>query len=432
MVMYNKAVLDNGLRVITSAMPHSRSVCLAIFVGAGSCYESKEEAGISHFAEHLFFKGTERRPTSKEITQDIEGVGGIINAGTDKEVTVFWCKVASSHFPIALDVLSDLLLNSRFDNKEIEREREVINEEINMNLDIPQQRVNMLIDELLWPEQPLGREVTGYKETVSSITREQLLNYVARRYMPNNTVLSIAGNIQHEEAMAQIKPMFDKWAAGELMTGYITNDKQTEARLRIEPKDIEQAHLCLAVHGFSHSHPQRFTLDLLNTVLGGGMSSRLFMEIREHKGLAYDIHSYTEHFLNSGSFAIYAGVDPEKIETAVAAILEEVSKIKQGITASELTRAKELSKGRLYLRFEDSQNVALWYGGQEILTQQILDIDDVISIVDAITLGELKEVAEEILTDSGLNLAVTGPIKEEESHRDSLIKEKPLRQLLKI
>jgi predicted Zn-dependent peptidase len=430
--MYNKAVLDNGLRVITSTMPHSRSVCLAIFVGAGSCYESKEEAGISHFAEHLFFKGTERRPTSKEITQDIEGVGGIINGGTDKEITVFWCKVASSHFSIALDVLSDILLNSRFDNKEIERERQVIMEEINMNLDIPQQRVSMLIDELLWPEQPLGREVTGYKETVSSMTREQLLNYVARRYMPNNTVLSIAGNIQHEEAMAQTKSMFDKWAAGELLSGYITNDNQTEARLCIEPKDIEQAHLCLAVHGFSHSHPQRFTLDLLNTALGGGMSSRLFMEIREHKGLAYDIHSYTEHFLDSGSFGIYAGVDPKKVEIALAAILEEVSKIKQGITASELTRAKELSKGRLYLRFEDSQNVALWYGGQEILTRQILDIDDVIAIVDAITIGELKKVAEEILTDSGLNLAVTGPIKEEESHRDSLIKEKPLRQLLKL
>jgi len=425
--MYNKAVLDNGLRVITSTMPHSRSVCLAIFVGAGSCYESEEEAGISHFAEHLFFKGTERRPTSKEISQDIEGVGGIINGGTDKEVTVFWCKVASPHFPIALDVLSDLLLNSRFDNKEIEQERRIISEEINMNLDIPQQRVNTLIDELLWPEQPLGREVIGYKETVSSITREQLLNHVARRYMPNNTVLSIAGNIQHEEAMAQIEPLFNKWAARELLTGYITDDKQTEAKLHIEPKDIEQAHLCLAVHGFPRSHPQRFTLDLLNTVLGGGMSSRLFMEIREHRGLAYDIHSYTEHFLNSGSFIIYAGVDPEKIETAVAAILEELSQIKQGITTSEVTRAKELSKGRLYLRFEDSQNVALWYGSQEILLQQILDIDDVISIVDAITIDELEEVAKEILTNSGLNLAVTGPVK-----GDSLIKEKSLRQLFKI
>ena len=427
MTMYTKTVLDNGLRVITSTMPHSRSVCLVILVGAGSCHESKEEAGISHFAEHLFFKGTERRPTSREITQDIEGVGGVINGGTDKEITIFWCKVASPHFSFALDVLSDLLLNSRFDNKDIERERQVIMEEINMNLDIPQQRVNMLIDELLWPEQPLGREVIGYKETVSSITREQLLDYVANRYMPNNTVLSVAGNIQHEEAMAQIKPIFDRWAAGKLMTGYTTNDKQTGARLRIEPKDIEQAHLCLAVHGFSHSHPQRFAIDLLNTVLGGGMSSRLFIEIRERKGLAYDIHSYTEHFLNSGSFAIYAGIDPEKVEIALAAILEEVSKVKQEITAAELIRAKELSKGRLYLRFEDSQNVALWYGGQEVLTRQILDIDNVTAIVDAITLGELEEVAQEILTDSGLNLAVTGPSKV-----DILIKEQSLRQLLKV
>jgi predicted Zn-dependent peptidase len=427
MAMYNKAVLDNGLRVITSTMPHSHSVCLAILVGAGSCYESKEEAGISHFAEHLFFKGTQRRPTSKEITQDIEGVGGIINAGTDKEVTIFWCKVAESHFPIALDVLSDLLLNSRFDNKEIEQERQIISEEINMNLDLPQQRVNMLIDELLWPDQPLGREIIGYKETVSSITRKQLLNYVARRYMPNNTVLSIAGNIQHEEAIDQIKPLLNKWTAGELATGYITNVNQTEARLRIEPKDIEQAHLCLAVHGFSHFHPQRFTVDLLNIVLGGGMSSRLFTEIRENRGLAYDINSYTEHFLNSGSFIIYAGVDPKKLEIAVAAILEELSKIKRGITTSELSRAKELSKGRLHLRFEDSRNVALWHGSQEILMQKILNIDDVIAIVDAITIDELKEVAGEILTDSGLNLAVTGPVK-----KDSLIKEKPLRQLLKL
>jgi predicted Zn-dependent peptidase len=427
MAMYNKAVLDNGLRVITSTMPHSRSVSLVVLVGTGSCYEAKNEAGISHFAEHLFFKGTQRRPTSKEITQDIEGIGGIINAGTDKEITVYWCKVASPHFSIALDVLSDLLLNSRFDTKDIEKERQVIIEEINMNLDIPQQRVDMLIDELLWPEQPLGREVSGYKETVSSLTREQLLNYLARRYMPNNTVLSIAGNIQHEEALTQIQPLFDRWPAGELLTGYATNEKQTKVRLRIEPKDIEQAHLCLAVHGFSRSHPQRFTLDLLNTVLGAGMSSRLFMEIRERRGLAYDIHSYTEHFLNSGSFGIYAGVDPQKIETATAAILEELSKIKQGIATSELTRAKELSKGRLYLRFEDSQNVALWYGSQEILLRQILDIDDVISIVDGITIDELEEVAQKTLTDSGLNLAITGPVK-----KDGLMKENTLRQLLKL
>jgi len=396
-------------------MPHSRSVCLAIFIGAGSCYEIGEEAGVSHFAEHLYFKGTQQRPTAKEVSQDIESVGGIINGSTDKELTVFWCKVASSHFPIALDVLSDLLLNSRFDGKDIEQERQIIIEEINMNLDLPQRRVNMLIDELLWPKQPLGREVAGNKETVASITRKQILDYIARRYLPNNAVVSIAGDIQHEEAIAQIKPLFSKWAAGELSTGYSTYDEQTEARLHVEPRDSEQAHLCFAVHGFSHSHPQRFALDLLNTALGGGMSSRLFTEIRENRGLAYDIHSYTDHFLDSGSLTIYAGVDPRKLETAVAAILEELSKLKQGITSDELSRAKELSKGRLQLRLEDSQNMALWLGSQEILRQHILDIDDVIAIVDAITTDDLRRVAEELLTDDNLNLAIVGPAKEEEA-----------------
>jgi predicted Zn-dependent peptidase len=425
--MYKKAILGNGLRLITSTMPHSRSVSLVFLVGAGSCYETKEEAGISHFAEHLLFKGTERRPTAKQISEDIEGIGGLINGGTDKEMTVYWCKVASHHFPIALDVLSDLLLNSRFDKNDIEKERQVILEEINMNLDIPHHRVNMLIEELLWPEQPLGREVTGYKETVSCLTRERLLDYLAHRYMPNNTVVSVAGNIQHEQAIAQIELLFRNWPAGQVVTHYTSNDEQTEARLHIEPKDIEQVHLCLAVHGFSHSHPKRFTIDLLNTVLGGGMSSRLFTEIRDNRGLAYDIHSYTEHFLNSGSLGIYAGVDPEKTDIALAAILEELSKVKSQISASELTRAKELSKGRLYLRLEDSQNVALWYGGQEILTRQILDIDEVISIVDAITIDDLQQVANEILTDNALNLAITGPV-----NQGSVIKEESLRQLLRF
>lgn len=413
--MYNKTVFDNSLRVITSTMPHSRSVSIAFLIGTGSCYENQEETGISHFIEHLCFKGTQRRPTAKEISQDIEGVGGIINGSTDKEATIFWCKVASSHFSIALDVLSDLLLNSRFDDADIEKESQVVIEEIKMNLDLPQHRVNMLIDELLWPEQPLGREVAGTKETVSSINRGQIQSYIAHRYVPNNTVVSIAGDIQHSEAVAHIRPLLSKWPAGGLSSGYITNDKQIEPRLRIASKNGEQVHLCLAVHGFSRFHPQRFALDLLNTVLGGGMSSRLFTEIREHKGLAYDIHSYVEHFADSGSFITYAGVDPGKIEAAVGAILEELSKLKHGITPNELTRAKELSKGRLQLHLEDSRNMALWLGSQELLTLRILNIDEVISIIDAITMSDLSQVAEELLTSGRLNLAMVGPIKHEPS-----------------
>jgi predicted Zn-dependent peptidase len=418
--MYNKTTLSNGLRLITSAMPHSHSVCIALLVGTGSCYESQEEAGLSHFAEHLYFKGTQRRPTAKEISQDIEGVGGIINGGTDKEVTIFWCKVASSHFPLALDVLCDLLFNSRFDEGDIEQERQVIIEEINMNLDSPQRRVGMLIDELLWPEQPLGREVLGSKETVNSITRKQMLDYIACRYLPNNTVVSIAGDIEREKVIAQIEPLFNEWATRELSSSYITNDKQTAARFRIEPKDNEQAHLCLAVHGFPHSHPQRFALDLLNAVLGEGMSSRLFTEIREHRGLAYAIHSYVEHFSSSGSLSIYAGVNLGKLETALEAILAEISKLRQGVTQSELTRAKEMLKGRLQLRLEDSQNTALWLGSQEISRKHILTMDDVISIIDAITADDVKRVAEELLISDKLNLAIVGPIKKEEPLMEAL------------
>jgi len=414
LTMYEKTVFDNGLKVITSTMPHTRSVSLAFLVGTGSCYEFSQEAGISHFVEHLLFKGTQRRPTAKEISQEIESVGGIINGGTDKEMTVYWCKVAKNHFPVALDVLSDLLLHSRFDTEDIEQERPIIIEEIKMNLDLPQQRVGMLIDELLWPEQPLGYEVAGSKDSVTAISREQILDYVAHRYVPNNTLISIAGNIKHEEAIRQIEPVFDKWTAEELATGYISDDKQTQARLRVEPRKCEQAHLCLATHGFSHSHPQRFALDLLNTVLGSGMSCRLFTEIREHKRLAYDVHSYTEHFLNAGSFVVYAGVDPKNVETAVSAVVEELRKLKIGVTAEELTRAKELSKGRLQLRLEDSQNMALWLGSQEILRQHILDVDEVISIIDAITEDKLREVAQQVIKDGGLNLAIVGPIESED------------------
>ena len=408
--MYKKTVLDNGVRVITSTMPHSRSVCVAFLIGAGSCYENEDEAGVSHFAEHLFFKGTQRRPTSKEISQDIEGVGGIINASTDKEVTVFWSKVAGAQFPLAVDVLSDLLLHSRFDGQDIEQERRIITEEINMNLDIPQQRVNMLIDDLLWPGQSLGREVAGSKQTVAALTREQILTYLAHHYISSNIVISVAGNIEHENVLTQVEPLFEKWADGK-RSSYMTNDKQGKARLHVERKECEQTHLCLGVHGFSNSHPKRFVLDLLSTALGAGMSSRLFMEIRERKGLAYDIHSCTDHFLNSGSFIIYAGVDTRKVETAVAAILEEFFNLKQGITPSEITRAKELCKGRLELRLEDSQNLALWLGSQEILRQHILTLDEIIAVIDAITADELKNVAEEVINSGRLNLAIVGPLE---------------------
>lgn len=413
--MYRKTVLKNGLRVVTSFMPHTHSVCTAIFIGTGSAYEAENEAGISHFIEHLCFKGTKRRPTAREISAAIEGVGGIINAGTDRELTIFWCKTASPHFPLTLDVLTDLLLNSRFDSEDIQKERQVVIEEINMSLDSPQHRLGMLSDELLWPGQPLGRDVAGSKETVTNLTREQMLSYIARRYSPSKAVISIAGNIRHQRAVNLVTQVFADWIGNEVQSGYPTDDNQTAPKLHIEPRDTEQAHLCLAVHGLSLFHPDRFALDLLSTLLGEGMSSRLFTEIREHQGLAYSIHSYVEHFLNTGSFTIYAGVDPRKVRVAVTAILRELSQVKEEISENELTKAKQLSKGRLLLRMEDSRTVSGWLGAQELLCQRILTVEDVISIVDAISVDDLKRVAQQLLISQKLNLAIVGPIKTEES-----------------
>ncbi len=403
-------------------MPHTRSVSICIFIGVGSRYETEAQAGISHFIEHLCFKGTQKRPTAKEISETIEGVGGILNGGTDKELTVYWCKVAQHHFPLALEVLVDMLLHSRFDPQDIERERQVIIEEINMSKDFPPQRVDMLIDELLWSNHPLGRDVAGNKESVTAITKDIMLDYLAGQYLPNNTVVTIAGDIQHQEMVSAISQAVGNWTNQQPHSGYSAYKEQPTQRLHIETRDTEQAHLCLALPGLSLLHPKRFTLNLLNVILGEGMSSRLFVEIRDKLGLAYSIHSHVEHFLDSGSVTVYAGVQPKNLIVAIKAILEQLSQLKETVPESELFKAKELSKGRLLLRMEDSRNVAGWIGGQEILTGHILTVDQVVSIIDAITADELKQLAQELLVGSQLRLAVVGPITDQE----------PLEELLKL
>ncbi len=420
--MYQKITLDNGLRVITATMPHTRSVSICIFIGVGSRYETETQAGISHFIEHLCFKGTPKRATAREISEAIEGVGGILNGGTDKEITVYWCKVAQQYFPLVLDVLTDMLLHSRFDPVDIEKERQVIIEEINMSKDSPSQQVDMLIDELLWPNHPLGRDITGSKESVAAITRDMMLDYMAGQYQPDNTVIAIAGNIQHQQAVTAVSQALGGWTNQQPRSGYLTYKGQQNRRLQVETRDTKEAHLCLALPGLPLLHPKRFTLDLLNVILGEGMSSRLFVEIRDKLGLTYSIHSYVEHFLDSGSVTVYAGVEPKNLSIVIKAILEQLAQLKELVPESELSKAKELSKGRLLLRMEDSRSVAGWVGGQEILTGRILNVEQVVSIIDAITAEELRQLAQELLVGSHLRLAIVGPVANNE----------PLEELLKL
>ncbi|MFC1873467.1 M16 family metallopeptidase [Chloroflexota bacterium] len=421
--MYHRSTLDNGLRIISARMPHIPSVSVNFFVGVGSRYEGKAEAGISHFIEHILFRGTAKRQTSREISEAIEGVGGSINAATDKELTYYWCKVAKHHFPLALDVLSDMVMHPKLDPKDIEMERQIITEEISRCKDSPSQKVSILVDELLWPDHPLGRDIAGDKKSVAAISRKKIANYITTHYQPNNVVVAVAGDIKHDQIVSAVSQSLGGWANQQPRLEYLTyTEKRVTRQLHIEKQDTEQAHLCLALPGLSLSHPQRFTLDLLNVIIGEGMSSRLFVEIRDKLGLAYSINSYTDHFLDCGSLIIYAGVEPKKLQTAIKAILTQLSLLHKTIPESELSKAKEQAKGRLLLQMENSRNVAGWAGGQEILTDRTLSIEKVTSIIDAITAAEIKQLAEELLVASRLRLVVVGPFNQDE----------PLAKLLKL
>ncbi len=338
-MLYRKTTLDNGLRVITAPMPHVRSVSTCVYIGTGSRYEPDATAGISHFIEHMLFRGTPTRPTPREIAEAIEGVGGILNGATGKEVSLYWFKVAQPHFAHALEVLVDMVLNARFDPEDIARERQIIIDEINMTLDSPSQRVEMLIDDILWPDHPLGRDVAGCKESVNSTTRDSILEYRSGHYQPGNTVISIAGNIKHEEAVDAVRRTSVQWANRTPLSKYLPYESQTSRRLCLETRDTEQAHLCLGLHGLPLLDPRRFALDLLNVILGEGMSSRLFTEVRDRLGLAYSISSHSEHYHDSGSVTIYAGVEPEKVETATTVIMEQLALLREPVPEAELSRA---------------------------------------------------------------------------------------------
>ena len=418
--MYQKTVLDSGLPVFTSSMPHTRSVTMAIFIGAGSRYESDDIAGVSHFLEHLLFKGTKNMPTARELSEAIEGVGGIMNASTDREMTVFWCKVASPHFRPSLSVLVDMMLNSLLDPAEIEKEREVVREELRMTNDYPTNRVDLLIDETLWPDQPMGRDVGGSQETVSSISSEQIRDYMRHQYTSSNSVVAVAGDISHDEVVDLLSEAFKDWVPEKPLDWHPVRDGQDTPRIRVEQRKTDQAHLCIGLPGLPLTHPDRYVLGLMNVILGEGMSSRLFLELRENQSLAYDVHSSINLFRDCGSLVIYCGVEPQKSERAVSAILEQLHGLQNNIPQSELDKARELSKGRMLLRMEDSRSVAMWMGAQEKLMGSVRTMDEVVERLDAVSTGDIERVAGDLIREDKLNLAVVGPYRSDRRFRNLL------------
>jgi predicted Zn-dependent peptidase len=421
--VFEKTVLDQGLRILTSTMEHTHSVSVGFFVGVGSRYESEQENGITHFIEHMLFKGTEKRPTARDIAIAIEGVGGVFNASTGRELTTYWAKVGEDHFSIALDVLVDMLLNSKLEGEELEKERGVIIEEINMTLDRPSDWVHLLATELIWPDHPLGRDQAGTKDSVAGITRAMIRDYLTRHYQPANAVLSIAGNIQHEKAVAEAKARLGDWSRKAGVTYLPMDQEQQESRVRLEHKPTQQAHLALVLPGISRFDDDKYNLSLLNTILGQGMSSRLFLEVREKRGLAYAVYSYVSPLLDTGMVGVYAGVDSDRIEAALQAILAELGKMAQEpVSEEELHKAKEFTKGRLKLQMEDSFSVASWIGRQETLEDRVLSLDEVLEEVDAVTIDGVQQVAQRVFRQDKLNLAVVGPYehRQEEGFRSLL------------
>ena len=409
--MYQKAVLDNGLRIVTHKMPGRSSAALGVWIGAGGRYEDKLNKGIAHLLEHLCFKGT-RKYSALEIKETIEGVGGSLNAFTSEEFTCYLAKLIVRHLPLALDVLSDMVLAPLLTEKDMEKEKAVILEEIKMYRDLPQAYVNELLDELLWPAHPLGMNLAGTPESVRALSRSQVSSFCRDFYHPENIVVSVSGDIEHQKIIKYLSKAFSKSKARPaLKFKPAPENRQETARVKFFTKDTEQSHLAMAYLGYKRNHPDRHAMGLLHIVLGANMSSRLFNEVREKKGLAYEIGTQARYFYDTGAFFVHAGVDNRKIASAVSTILKEMEKIaKFKVSRDEFTRAKEYYTGQLLMSLEDTLDHMLWVGEQEIALRRIKSQQDILAEVRKVAIEDLKRVAKDIFRNNNLSLAVIGPL----------------------
>ncbi|MEW6228872.1 MAG: pitrilysin family protein [Bacillota bacterium] len=410
--MVTTETLENGLRLVTDEMPHMRSSSVTVWVGAGARYEDPEINGISHFIEHLLFKGTRKRENNLKISEAVEGVGGMLNGFTNKEATCYLVKVPSEQFALGLDVLSDMVLNSLFDPEAVERERGVVIEEIKMVRDRPDSWVHVLLEEMVWPGQALGRSVAGTEEVIRSISREAVLDYFESLYQPENIVVSVAGKVSKQEVRDAVAGQFAR-KAGERRRGFAPAVEKAEGpTVKVEKRDTKQANLALGLLGYERLHPRRYVLELLNVVLGWGMSSRLFQEVRVKRSLAYSVGSQYSAHLDTGIMRVYAGVDPKNGPGAVRVILEQLARMRdEKVSDEELRKAKDFYRGSLALRLEDTLNLALRNGEHMVLTDKIIPVEEVMRTVEAVTARDIADVAGELFKKEKLSLAAVGPFE---------------------
>lgn len=412
---FKRTVLRNGLRVLTIPMPSFESATVMVMVGAGSRYENKQNSGISHFLEHMAFKGTEKRPNAMIISSLIDGMGGEFNAFTGKETTGYYIKSSATHVNVAMDLLSDMLQRSLLDPKEIEKEKGVIIEEINLYEDTPARKIGDMYEQLLYDDTPMGWDIAGEKKIIMNITRSDFEKYLASLYSAHNITLVVAGGVTAKEVEAMAEKYFGKMKKFDTLRYDEVVENQTGIAVLMKEKKTEQVHFALGVRTVPVDHPDRYPLSLLSAILGGGMSSRLFSEIREKRGLAYYVRTHSDQYLDCGTLVSMAGVDAKRIDEAIKVAVEEYRKIsnfipiKSGpISNEELKKAKEMTKGHLVLDLEDSRSVAGFYAQQELLEKKIDNPDDILLKIDKVTLEEVSNVAQKYIGRSPLNLAVIG------------------------
>ncbi len=410
MKKYHLTKLPSGLRVLTVPMKDRDSSGVGIWVKAGARMESEKLSGASHFLEHMLFKGTKKR-TTKQIKQEIEGVGGVLNAFTGEESTCYFSKILVEHYPKALGVLSDMINNATLDAREMTKERAVILEEIKMYKDLPSHYVDDVMSELLWPDQPLGRPISGTEETVSGLSRNDVAGYKKRHYHPKNILVSVSGAVEHDEVVELSQKLFPQKSAGPESTFPKAIARQSKPQAVFLEKSSEQTHFVIGLHSIPRNHPDRYTLALLNVILGSNMSSRLFEEVREKRGLAYEIRSGISFYNDTGTFTVSAGVEKSKAPEAAVVILKELSKLRHTLVSEgELRRAKDYFMSQFCMALEDTLEHLLWVGERLIDGAGLPDQVRLRHSIEAVTREGIRDIARKIFVNKHLNFSLIGPI----------------------
>jgi predicted Zn-dependent peptidase len=408
MLNFRKEVLKNGVRIVTEEIPHVRSVSLGLWVGAGSRDEDETNNGISHFIEHMLFKGTQKR-TARELAEALEAVGGQLNAFTTKEYTCYYVRVLDEHLDLAIDVLSDMFFNSLLNEQDIDTERRVVLEEINMYEDSPDELIHDLFARTIWKDHVLGRPILGNINSIQGLTKDSLVKYLNRQYCPKRLVIAAAGQLSHEALVEKLQPLYEGWQQ-QNVTPLKPEFPRSQSAIVSQQKDTEQVHLCLGGPGLRHDDDRLYTLYVLNNVLGGGVSSRLFQEIREQRGLAYSVYSYHSSYRDSGLVGIYAGTGPANVTQILELLMKEVHQIRnEGISDNELQRTKDQIKGGMYLGLESVSNRMTRLGRSELCYNRVIDPDEVIAKVDAIQHQDILSLARELFDSKQFSAVAIGP-----------------------